>query len=138
VGTRQEELKAFGRDQLARFVGATAQTWPRFYPLFLTMARTGMRIGEAMALQWDDVDFGQREIRVARAISSTGQVDTPKAGHGRTIDMSVAVKDVLERLRTARQEKALADGTEVPTWVFPTDAGTPFDHVGSARSSSGS
>ena len=26
---------------------------PRSYPLFLTMARTGMRIGEALALQWD-------------------------------------------------------------------------------------
>jgi integrase len=128
TATRQEEVKAFDRDQLARFLGVTAKIWPRFYPLFLTMARTGMPIGEAMALQWDDVDFGQREIRVARAISSTGQVDTPKAGHGRTVDMSMAVKDVLERRRTARKEQALADGVEVPAWVFATDAGTAFDH----------
>ena len=74
AAARQEELKAFDRDQLARFFGATAKAWPRFYPLFLTMARTGMRIGEALALPWDDVDFAQREIRVARAVSSTGQV----------------------------------------------------------------
>jgi integrase len=56
-------------------------------------------------------------------------VDTPEAGHGRTVDLSMAVKDVLERLRTARQEKALADGVDVPAWVFATDAGTPFDHA---------
>jgi integrase len=42
--------------------------------------------------------------------------------------LSMAAKDVLERLRTARQEKALADGVEAPAWVFATDAGTPFDH----------
>jgi hypothetical protein len=35
------------------------------------MARTGMRIGEALALQWDDVDFAQHEIRVARAVSNS-------------------------------------------------------------------
>jgi integrase len=43
--------------------------------------------------------------------------------------MSAAVKDVLERLRTARQEKPLADGCEVPVWVFSTDTATPFDHA---------
>ena len=41
--------------------------------------------------------------------------------------MSAAVKDVLERLRTARQEKSLADGCEVP--VFSSDTATPFDHA---------
>lgn len=45
------------------------------------------------------------------------------------MDISTAVKDVLERLRTARQEKSLADGCEVPVWVFSTDTATPFDHA---------
>jgi len=26
-------------------------------PSFLTLARTGMRLGEALALQWDDLDY---------------------------------------------------------------------------------
>jgi hypothetical protein len=46
----------------------------------------------------------------------------------RCVTVSVAVKDVLERLKAARQEKALAHGAEVSAWVFAMDAGTPFDH----------
>jgi integrase len=37
-------------------------TTPRLYPLFLTMARSGLPIGEALALQVNDLDFtGWRE-----------------------------------------------------------------------------
>ena len=39
-----------------------------------------MRLGEAFALQWPDIDLDAREIRVARAFSN-GQLDTPKSGH---------------------------------------------------------
>jgi integrase len=63
---RQEEIKAFDRTQASRFL-ATAQTKaPRLYALFFTMSRTGLRIGEALALQWPDVDFEGREIRKCR------------------------------------------------------------------------
>ena len=36
--------------------------------LILTLARTGMRIGEAAALQWIDIDFANRIIYVRRNI----------------------------------------------------------------------
>jgi integrase len=34
------------------------------YPQALTLARTGMRLGEALALQWDDIDFEERFITI--------------------------------------------------------------------------
>lgn len=34
------------------------------YPLFLLLARTGIRIGEALGLQWGDVDFNSRFINL--------------------------------------------------------------------------
>jgi integrase len=43
------------------------------YPLFLLLARTGIRMGEAQAPQWTDIDFRSREIRVARALSAEGR-----------------------------------------------------------------
>jgi integrase len=33
AAARQEEIKVFDRDQLARFLGATAKNCPRLYPL---------------------------------------------------------------------------------------------------------
>jgi integrase len=130
---RQEEIKAFDRDQLSRFLGTTARVTPSLYPLLLTMARSGVRIGEALALQWDDLDFTAREIRVERAISPRGEVDTPKSGHGRTVDMSVAVRDTLQKLQASGRENALAEGEPVVPWVFASQAGTPLDHSNIAK-----
>ena len=46
-----------------------------------------MRLGEIRGLEWDDVKLEARDPRVARSLSR-GPVDTPKAGHGRTVDIS--------------------------------------------------
>ncbi len=128
--TRQEEIKAMTREQLAVFLTA-AQAAPtaherRHAPLFLLMARTGLRLGEAFALQWDDLDFQAREIRVARAFSD-GRLDTPKSGHGRTVDMSAQLARALLRLLVERKAETLKRGwAEVPTWVFCSTTGTPL------------
>jgi integrase len=129
--TRQEEIKAMARAQLAAFLTA-AQTAPtaydrRYYPLFLLLARTGMRLGEGLALQWDDLDFGGNEIRVTRTLSG-GRIELPKSGHGRTVDMSEQLANVLRRLRVDRKGEVLKRGwPAVPPWVLCTEAGTTLD-----------
>ncbi len=104
------------------------------------MSRTGLRLGEALALQWGDLDFAAREVRVERAVSAGGEVSTPKSGHGRTVDMATSVRDALQRHRARLSEAWLkqrpgkdADGNEVPKgpmppWVFPSERWTPLDH----------
>jgi integrase len=94
---RQEQIKAFNREQLSRFLAAVQQNVPRLYPLFFFLSRTGLRLGEARGLQWGDLDLERREVRVERAISTDGQVDTPKSGHGRTVDLSLSLREVLQR-----------------------------------------
>src|SRR2546427_213809 len=66
---RQEEIKAMSREQLAHFLVTAERTEARLYPLFLTLARTGLRVGEALALQWNDLNVSGRDIRVARGFS---------------------------------------------------------------------
>ncbi len=55
--------------------------------------------GEALALKWDDLDLERRELRVERAASTTGDLGTPKSGHGRTLNLSRSACDVLRALR---------------------------------------
>jgi integrase len=122
---RQEKIKVMTRKQLASFLGVSATAAKeyerRHYGLFLLLARTGMRLGEALALQWQDVDFPGREIRVARALSA-GRIETPKSGHGRTVDMSDQLSGNLLRLQVTRKEEALKRGWgELPAWVFCTE-----------------
>ena len=131
AAARQEEIKAMSREQVAAFLRAASgpEAPPherRHAPLFLLMARTGLRLGEAFGLQWDDLDFGARELRVERAFSEE-RLDTPKSGHGRTVDMSQHLAQALRRLQVERKAETLRRGwPAMPPWVFCSTAGTPL------------
>ena len=115
------------RDQRHLFLLTAMKEKPGYYPLFLTLAGTGMRLGEALALQWDDLDLVAREIRVARSLSR-GRVDTPKAGHGRTVDISQKLAEMFRHLEQQRAAQVLARGwSMLPPWISCTRAGTPLD-----------
>ena len=88
----------------------------------LTLAGTGMRLGEALALQWADLDLTSRKIRVERAFSD-GALNTPKSGHGRTVDISKPLADVLLEWKT---KAGKGKGDRAP-WVFASEAGTLLD-----------
>jgi integrase len=124
---RQEEIKAMTRDQLAMFLATARREAAPLATAFLLLARTGMRIGEGLALQWDDVDFEGREIRVSRGFSK-GRLETPKSGVARTVDMSQQLAQALRRLQIERKMDTLRRGWgEVPSWVFCTQNANPFD-----------
>jgi integrase len=64
---------------------------------------------------------------VERALSA-GQIETPKTGQGRTVDMSEQLMRTLRRLEIDRMVEKLRRGwSEMPSWVFCTEAGTPLD-----------
>src|SRR5262249_47076932 len=109
--TRQENIKALNRDQVARFLAATRENERRLFPLFLLLARTGLRLGEALALQWNDLDFAAREIRVERALFGR-EITTPKSGHGRTVDMSKQLAETLRHLQASHKADKLRRGLQ--------------------------
>src|SRR5262245_38940520 len=51
------------------FLVATDKVWPAYTPLFATLAGAGLRLGEGLGVQWEDIDFAERQIRVQRAMS---------------------------------------------------------------------
>ncbi len=131
---RQEEIKAMTAEQRTTFLTCAAAAPEkgkvddrRFFPLFFLMAGTGLRHGETLAVQWQDLDLKTRSLRVERAFSRR-KLQTPKAGHGRTVDLSRALCDVLARLEVDRKAEKLRRGwKDFPPWLFCTKEGTPFD-----------
>ncbi|MEY4527140.1 MAG: hypothetical protein RL768_859 [Nitrospirota bacterium] len=126
--TTQEVTKAMTMTQRQQFLATACQEAPRFYLLFFVLAGTGMRLGEALALQWEDINCEEKTIRIARALSEDGTVGTPKSGHGRTVEISQHLANVLAAQETIHQrEYLLYQWRELPPWVFVTQVGTPFD-----------
>lgn len=117
VTTRQEAIKPMTARQLSAFLAAARTEDPRWSPLWLCHARAGLRLGEGLALEWPELDFADRELRVARALSD-GEAGTPKSGHGRTVDMSKELVAVQQHLKTDRKAETLRRGWgEVPALV---------------------
>src|SRR5262249_46278540 len=123
---QREEIKALSREQLATFLDTARTKAPLHFPLFFTLARTGLRLGEARALQWGDVDLDQREMRIERTVvdESNTKLGTPKSGHARTVDLSRQAADLFRMLDRGRKAAALRDGSGGPwRWVFPAIEG---------------
>lgn len=54
-----------------RFLEACKNT--RYYELFFILLDTGLRIGEALALEWCDLDFKRKKLRVYKTLKSLGE-----------------------------------------------------------------
>jgi integrase len=55
------EVSPLSQNELEQFLRAALKTCPEQHPLFLTLARTGMRLGEVLALKRGDIQFGEDE-----------------------------------------------------------------------------
>lgn len=96
-------------------IDETPEEW-RLLVRFL--AQTGLRIGEAIALRWGDVDLGTRRVKVRRRIYK-GTVDVPKSRYGlRDVPISTQLAQELWRYRAAAGSPA----DDAP--LFPSRAGT--------------
>ena len=73
-----------------------------------------MRLGEAIGLQWGDIDFSGRFFNIQRTLTR-GKIGTPKNGKSRRVDMSMQLTETLWRLKHDRERKL---GKDMPDWVF--------------------
>lgn len=113
--------------ELELYLEVCERKYLRYYPLFLTLARTGMRLGEALGLQWGDIDFAGQFIEVKRGWVEN-RITTPKNGKSRFVEMTPKLSSTLKRLNVQRKEETLKRGWKaVPDWVFVNGDGKPID-----------
>lgn len=111
----EPRVKALTENELRALLAEVPDEWRLFFEL---LAHTGLRIGEAIALTWADVDFGQRRVNVRRRLYR-GRFDAPKSRYGRrAIPLSEGLARTLWRLRGTEPSEAL---------LFTTHDGTPLD-----------
>jgi integrase len=101
----RREVKAQSAENITRLLStADATRWGPFVRLALA---TSARRGELCGLEWGDVDFDARTLRIERSLTEPhdgAELKSPKNERTRTIDLSPAAIDALERQRLRQAE----------------------------------
>ncbi len=127
---KTHEMKTWNAKELRAFLESTKET--RLYSLWLTLATTGMRRGEALGLRWEDIDLDAARISIRQNRVSVGyrvHVGKPKTGRGRNISVDPGTLAVLKSLRRQQLEEKMQwqqAGYEDSGYVFRREDGTPY------------
>jgi integrase len=91
---------------------------PRYFPLLRTLTFTGLRVGEAIALKWGNIDWNGKYLTVQES-SWEGHVTSPKTSSSvRRVDLSSETIEVLQQYRKAVAAQSLKAGRSMPETVF--------------------
>lgn len=118
---RTRELSILSPEEVVRFLeGAKGD---RLYAFYYLAFATGLRKGELIGLQWDEIDLKAGSMRVTRAFDDRRRVLAPlkTASSRRPLDLGPRTIAVLREHR----EKMLAQG-HPHGFVFCTATGSPF------------
>jgi integrase len=66
----ERQLQMFTRSELTALLETAEREMPAAYPVALTLARAGLRIGEALTLQVGDLDFERHGLWARRTWGS--------------------------------------------------------------------
>jgi integrase len=114
------EQRRWSPEEARVFFDAARQAPHRYAPLFLLLVASGLRIGEALGLRWEDVDLGRNVVHVRRAYvyaGSRGSLQPTKTRAGqRTVELPAEAGAALLRLPRPLDPTAP---------VFVTANGTP-------------
>ncbi|REK54058.1 MAG: recombinase XerC [Thermobacillus sp.] len=116
------KIKFFTVDELSRFLAACVPVKHAKYQhsrmhqaLFTLLARTGLRIGEALALTWDDIDLIKGTVSVTKTLiyplNTDPRVTTPKTRSSiRTIKLDPETIRAMKEYRVNQKETILRYG----------------------------
>lgn len=115
---RRAKIKALTETQREAFLKAAREVVPERYPILRFIAGTGVRSGEALGLQLDDVDVERGQVLIRRSITEGREAPT-KTGHERTVDLGPGLLEEMRTwLATAKAERLA--GPRGP-WMFSSD-----------------
>ncbi len=118
-----KRFKVFNRNQVAQLLQAAEGK--RLFALYVIAVTTGLREGEILGLQWDDVDLIGGTLYVRHQLQEVAgrlELTEPKTAAGRR--QVVLPQIAVEALRLHRA-RTLDEGWDVP-WVFCDTKGGPI------------
>ena len=124
---KEHKVKFFSNQELKQFLDyledLDQSSYENFfdYVLYKTLLASGCRIGEALALEWSDIDLKKGTISISKTLNRYQETNTPKSKAGlREIDIDKATVSLLKQYKKRQQ---------VQSWQLGQSEGivfTPF------------
>jgi len=124
---KEHKVKFFSNQELKRFLeyldSLDLSSYENLfdYVLYKTLLASGCRIGEALALEWSDIDLKKGTISISKTLNRYQETNTPKSKAGlREIDIDKATVSLLKQYKKRQQ---------VQSWQLGRSEGivfTPF------------
>ena len=116
-GTRKSDgVHAWSAATLRSFLQSTQKAGDREHALWVLLATTGMRRGEAIGLRWSDVDLDKGRVRVVQTITQTRSkvtIGEPKTTSGRrSVSLDSGTVGVLRDHRKRMLQERLLIGPD--------------------------
>ena len=125
----RKEIKSLDSDQVTLFLQEAKPC--RYYTAFLLGLYTGMRRGEVLALQWEDIDFETNEIQVRKTIERSKEYGLRIKPHtknkkNRSVSADPAVLETLKfwKARIDKEKKNLGNAYLNNNLIFPNEIGS--------------
>lgn len=138
----KKEARYLSKEEAAAVLEAASDD-QLLYHLIHLLIGTGMRIGEALALKWDNVDLNEgvlvvkESVRRVKNFNAEGELQgsvvitkEPKSKAGRrSIPLSKWSLDSLKNWKKIQDETLLKIGIRNPEYVFTTELNTQVDYA---------
>lgn len=107
---KENKVKFFSNQELKQFLdyldSLDLSSYENFfdYVLYKTLLATGCRIGEALALEWSDIDLKNGTISISKTLNRYQETNTPKSKAGlRDIEIDKATVLLLKQYKNRQQ-----------------------------------
>ncbi|MCL6447305.1 MAG: site-specific integrase [Armatimonadetes bacterium] len=118
----EKEMHVWTKEEAARFLKAIEKH--KYHALCYLALKTGARLGELLALHWEDIDFEGKKIHITKTLAVLpGEIKTqpPKTKKAqRVVPVDDSVINLLKRHKKVNAEEALKLGLGQVPWVFWT------------------
>ena len=115
----KKAIRILSPEQIRGFLGCVTNR--KYRLLFKLAVLSGMRQGELLGLQWNDIDFDNSQIRVRRSFNNGALYATKTSKSRRNIDIGFDMMKELKRWKLASKPNDL-------NLVFANDAGNHICH----------
>lgn len=118
-----EGVEVFAHEEEWYLLQTAKERCPHYFLLILLLFRTGLRIGEAVALQPGDLSLRSRCLWVQRNFTAGQLSHTPKNRKKRRVDLSQDLVQAMKECLVVREAEALLKNQSLDDWLFTAPQG---------------